>query len=569
MFFPAHLVSGRRVLIRHTSRLICLTAIALESAVTAAAAQPSAQPMPEAALLALAKKKFGTLSRAEEELFRAAQQGRAASALDADENENDPDNAANWPAHRAVRAACIAWLCTAPQASLLMTYRGLEFHGMRIDGVLDLANAEIKFELRAWKCAFSENIGLQHAQLRGFYLLRCRLRDLKASGAIFTGSMFLRDVEAKGEVSFKGAAIGGDLDCEGAHFSNQGGTALTANGTKIEGSVFLNDGFKAKGEVDLSFATIRGNLECDGAEFSNSEGPAFNANTANIEGSVYLRDGFRAEGTVNLVAARIGNLQIRDVIAPERMILDLRLTKVRIFWDDEASWPSAENLFLGGFRYEHLYEKAPFEADSRKKWLGLQSRDKFRPQPYEQLAAVLREMGHERDARQVMIEKNRERANFTHFPRQGWWWYNVFGRFIGYGYEPWRAFAASVVMTLLGTLLFGIGFKHDLIGPTSENAYMKEPDGQLIEKNGHPTISERYPVFNAFVFSFESFVPLLKLDQSASWRPNANRRSAILFFRRRVPYSGSFLRGYLYFHITVGWLLTSLWVGAITGLVKT
>ena len=160
-----------------------------------------------------------------------------------------------------------------------------------------------------------------------------------------------------------------------------------------------------------------------------------------------------------------------------------------------------------------------------------------------------------------MIERNRERAKFTQFRQQGWWWYNVFGRFIGYGYAPWRAFATSIAMILLGTLLFRRGFKHELIGPASDNAYAKAPDGQVIEENGRPKISEKYPVFNAFVYSLESFVPLLKLDQSANWMPKCKppvRDLRYFIAGCRIP--GRFLRGYLYFHIAAGWLLTSLWV---------
>jgi hypothetical protein len=257
------------------------------------------------------------------------------------------------------------------------------------------------------------------------------------------------------------------------------------------------------------------------------------------------------------------------VLEADQAILDLELAQVETFWDEEKSWPKAGHLFLDGFRYERLYEAAPLDADSRTRWLSLQPRDRFRPRPYEQLAAVLRQMGHESEVRLVMMEKNRERARFTHFPQQSWWWYNLFGWLIGYGYAPWRAFLMSVGMILLGTFLFRLGSKHDLIGPTSENAHVKAPDGGVIEENGRPKISQKYPVFNAFVYSLESFVPLLKFDQSANWRPNANRRSEISIWYCGLPYSGGFLRGYLYLHIAAGWLLTSLWVGAITGLVKT
>lgn len=628
--------------------------------------QPPAEPMPEPALLALARKTFEALSRAEEELFRAAQEGRPASVRTGDEEKDNPAHAAKWPADRAVRAQCISWVCTDVQASLLVTHYGLHLRGMRIDGELDLGYAEIKFPFTALQCAFSQDIVLQSAQLREIYLGDCQLKGLDASwstinasiglrdgfkangevnldgaridgnldcdhaqfskaegfaltanGAEIEGAVLLRDVNADGEVNLLKATIGAGLECDRSQFLNAGGLAFNANGAKIDGSVFFRGAFKAEGEVNLRNTTIGGGLSCVGAQFSNRNGFALAADGAKIQGSVYLRSdfkadgevnligikiggdldcsgahfsnakrfalnaersriestaflrkGFRAQGAVNLVGATIASLQIRDVGESDQMILDLRRTQVGAFCDDEKSWPKAGNLFLDGFRYERLFEEAPFEADTRKKWLSLQPRDRFRPQPYEQLAAVLRQMGHEPEARQIMIEKNRERARFADFPHQSWWWYNLFGKLIGYGYRPWRAFALSAAMILLGTFLFYVGFAHDLVSPTSENAYVKAPNGQVIEERGRPKPSETYPVFNAFFYSLESFTPLLKLDQSANWTPNANRFTEISTLHRKVP-TGSLLRYYLYFHIAAGWLLTSLWVGAITGLVKT
>jgi len=349
---------------------------------------------------------------------------------------------------------------------------------------------------------------------------------------------------------------------------NASGRALNVEASKIGSNVFLGSGFKAEGEVNLLGATIDGDLDCSGAEFLNASGRALNVEASKIGRNALFRDGFQAQGQVNLLGATIRGLQIVNVLEAEQTILDLRLTEVGTFWDDEGSWPKEGNLRLDGFRYERLYEASPFQADSRKKWLRRQSPDKFLPQPYEQLAAVLRKMGHERDARLVMIEKNQERARFTHFPQQGWWWYNVFGRLIGYGYAPWRALAISVAMILLGWFLFYQGFSHDLISPTRENAYVKTPNGHLVlGKSGRPEISKDYPVFNPLVYSLESFIPLIRFDQSGSWAPNANSSTEISTFHLQAP-TGRFLRYYLYFHIAAGWLFTSLWVGAVTGLAK-
>ena len=273
---------------------------------------------------------------------------------------------------------------------------------------------------------------------------------------------------------------------------------------------------------------------------------------------------------MSLAGADLGRLLIYSgLIEPEKAILDLRSAKVGTLWDDKGSWPSEGMLLLDGFNYERLDEQSPLDAKSRTDWLHRQPRLSFLPQPYEQLAAVFRQMGYERDARLVMIEKNRDRARFMRFPRPGWWWYNFFGSLIGYGYAPFRAFLMSVAIILLGAFLFHVGSCHGLISPTREGAYAKAPNGQFVlDNSGRREVLEDYPAFDAFVYSLESFVPLIKFDQTANWTPNANRRTEISSFYLRVPFTGRFLRYYLYCHIAAGWLLTSLWVGAVTGLVK-
>ena len=54
-------------------------------------------------------------------------------------------------------------------------------------------------------------------------------------------------------VDFTGATIDGIVNCQGGQFkrANQSPTALSLNGTKIKGSVFLGAGFAADGTVDL------------------------------------------------------------------------------------------------------------------------------------------------------------------------------------------------------------------------------------------------------------------------------------------------------------------------------
>jgi hypothetical protein len=410
----------------------------------------------------------------------------------------------------------------------------------------------------------------RNLECNGAQLINPKGKALYADGAKIDGYVFLRDgFGAEGEVNFLGATIGRNLECNGAQLTNPKGTALNVDGAKIAGAAFFRDGFKAQGEVKFLITTIGAGLEFDGAQLTNPQGIALNADGAKINGSVFLRNGFKADGGVEFINSEVKNFQWYQTRPSKHTWLDLRLMKAATLLDDESGWPLEGNLLLDGFTYDRIDHQAPKDAASRIRWLHRQSRNMVHTQPYEQLALVLRNMGLEREARKVMIAKNRHQANFTKPFSHGWWWYNVFGRLIGYGYVPSRAFFISLGFIVLGYVLFKIGYftRNQVILPTDEGAYLKDAGGGIILMDGRPALADDYPKFNAFIYSVESFIPLLKLDQSSSWAPNAKRGKCFHVWRLHFT-TGSLLRSYLWIHIIAGWVFTSLWVGAVTGLVK-
>jgi hypothetical protein len=227
-------------------------------------------------------------------------------------------------------------------------------------------------------------------------------------------------------------------------------------------------------------------------------------------------------------------------------------------------------------------------------WLHLQERKTFLSQPYEQIAAVFRAPGLKEEAQQVMIEKNKEHGRYLkkhgrHLRAPNWrpltwldwfsglwqfFWYHIFGNaLVGYGYRPGRAFGWSLLVIVMGWLFFELGRDSELITPTRTEAYVLEKDGTKRLKNGKPQISEDYPKFNTFIYSLETFVPLLKLGVSEYWTPNAKRDAPLSFGApNKLGFSrirGSAIRGYRWVHIIVGWVLTTLWIGGLAGVVKT
>jgi sRNA-binding regulator protein Hfq len=676
-----------------------------------------------AKLIDLAKEKFGQLTEAETKLFESAAIGEPADCSASDEKDNDPANAANWPKARTIRAKCITWLCTKPKALALVTHKGIQVRGTRIDGEIDLKFARIPFPLYFDKCAFPELINLQNAKipalnLAGTHTGPIKADSLKVDGSVFLrngfmaegevrlliatiggnlecsnsqfnnkdkialngdglevegtvflnngfkaegevhllsatiggnldcissqfinkgkralsadrlkvdGAVFLRDgfkaegevrllgaiirvdldcekaqfinpngyalnadgmnvdgvvfmkdgFKAQGEVRLPGAIIGGDLDCsgnpesgiKGGQFINKGKTALNANGIKVEGSVYLSYGFEAEGEVRFVGAAIGINLECDKSQFNNPNGNALNVDGLTVEGNVFLRNGFKGEGEVNLIGATIGRYFVwTGVESPEKVTLDLRSAKIGTLWDDERSWPKPGELLLDGLVYEKLFETAPQDADTRIKWLRLQPKDPFLPQPYEQLADVLWNMGKDAEAKKILIAKNKDRVKWgLKLTLPEWCWYRNLGPMIGFGYQPTKALSFILIFISFGWLLFGIGYWDGQVTPPSDSAYVKLNHNISVNSQDRQLL-DVYPKFNFLVYSIDSFVPLVDLHQAKYWLPNANQGPELFTIAKLPVRTGGLLRLYLWIHTSMGWILSTLFVAGLSKL---
>ena len=149
---------------------------------------------------------------------------------------------------------------------------------------------------------------------------------LLARGLTVHGNVFLNNgFKAKGIVEFVDATIKGNLECNNGEFINKKGVALDCERLNAGGDVFFCEGhwgndrkatvesFKAEGEVKLVNARIGGNLECKGGEFINDGGNALLARGLTVRGNVFLRNGFSAKGSVGFVDATIkGNLECNN-----------------------------------------------------------------------------------------------------------------------------------------------------------------------------------------------------------------------------------------------------------------
>ena len=360
--------------------------------------------------------------------------------------------------------------------------------------------------------------------------------------------------------------------------------ALHASGVEVKQGVLLDKNFKAEGQVNLVGAKIEGDLVCDGSEFlSKGERVVLDASSARVDGNVYFRNGFAWGGEIKFLNAQVGRdfqwckAKVSPDVAkfpdapkfPENAVLNLQRATVGTLRNCEDSWPDQGKLLLDGFIYDRIGDSAAASSDFQLGWLKRQPQKQFFPQPYEQLASVLRKMGPaDDDWRKVLIEKNEEHARHLHGP--GWLWFGLAGRLIGYGYRPWIPFMLSLIVILIGSVVFKYGYDSKIITPTGDKAYVVDKDStRRLTRKGTPEVSRDYPVFNAFAYSLESFVPLGKLGISDNWSPNANRVGSLHVGGLILLVSGRLLRVFLWLYIISGWILSALWVGGITGLTKT
>jgi hypothetical protein len=253
--------------------------------------------------------------------------------------------------------------------------------------------------------------------------------------------------------------------------------------------MYCNEGFQAHGEVNLSSASIGGQLIFSGARLDGKGEPALCAQGLTVAREMFCDEEFRANGTVNLMGAKIGSLV-----------------------DEARSWP--QTLDLDGLTYDDLTN---MPARKRLDWLNRSGG--YVPQPYEQLAGYYRRLGHDEEARRVLLAKLRQRR------RQRPWWASWWGwlqdALAGYGYAPGRAMLLLAGAFIAGWLVFST--RHPVpVGPGP------------------------HPEFNAALYTLDVLIPAPALGQASDFDPQ-----------------GATLAVAAGLHI-LGWLLAITVIAAIT-----
>jgi hypothetical protein len=270
---------------------------------------------------------------------------------------------------------------------------------------------------------------------------------------------------------------------------------------------------------------------------------AFAADGLEAKGGLFLRGGAKINGPVTLSGAHVGALN-----------------------DEAGCWPEGEAVLdLNRFRYDAILGVGAVDAKTRIKWLAKTPQgEDFSPQPYEQLAKVLREMGHREDARVVLIEKERlqrEAANPVLW-RRVWNW--VMRESAGYGYRPSLSLKYLVGLMLVGMVVFGGADLLGAVKPNSARVWHLPEWERCVDNPISPKWcyllsdkGESYPTFNPFIYSVDTLLPIVDLEMQGAWIPDD-----------RASWWGIGARAYLWLHIALGWFFSLLAVAGFSGLIK-
>ena len=230
---------------------------------------------------------------------------------------------------------------------------------------------------------------------------------------------------------------------------------------------------------------------------------------------------------------------------------------------------------------------APVAPEARIRWLSLQNPERFGanfwPQPYEQCAKVLREMGDTSGAQLILIEKERlQRKAIRRHADPAlrpllWVRDTLLSITIRYGHRPIYAVLWLIGLWLLSTIAFGALYESGAFMPNSttilrssewlrcaEPPQAGQPVATLVAVPGESQRdcflrqpeAQSYPRFFAPVYALDALVPIVDLDQESLWRPDETK-----------PW-GEVGQAFLWAQIALGWAFTFLAVAGFSGLVK-
>jgi hypothetical protein len=340
-----------------------------------------------------------------------------------------------------------------------------------LTGTLDISYRDVAVPVHLDRCRLEGAPQLTGASTRTWQCTGCELPGLEARLLAVRGDLRLSGSVVTGRTSLENAEISGTLHLSRARLVHPGERALSAGGIVVGGGV-VGGRLRVEGESRLIGARVDGGLLFQGARFHRPDGVALCLDDVRTN-RLLCTDGFRVDGQFLLRGAHVSGevslydahlhaadraLRARGMTAGDLILMpaeatglvDLSRAHVGALRDAPERWPAA--MRLDGLTYEHLIPfGAPIGVLPRCRWLSRDTQA-YRPQPYEQLAVYYRRLGHDQDARRVLLAKERSRRRTL--PPLRRFGGHLLDALVGYGYRPWLAASWLALLVAAGTAVF-------------------------------------------------------------------------------------------------------------------
>ncbi|MGW3492698.1 oxidoreductase [Streptomyces sp. NPDC001020] len=477
------------------------------------------------------------LTATEAGMWQAFRNGSVYDLRVGDATVDDPHGGHPWGPERSVRARMVAWLLLDGPPALTGRVSSLKLTGVQITDTLDLAGGTVVPYVELKGCRFEKEILLPEARFTTLRLVNCSVPRLEAARVQTEGDLHLPRCRFQGGVRLTDAHIGTDLLLNQAVvYRDRRGRSITADGLTV-GQDLQAEMLESHGELSLRSAKVGVSLSLRGARLTNPYTRlALNAPQLTVERTLYLTPAavgnplltsgttpargtrvqrFECRGGIRLDDGRFGDavdleralfvldddqeLSLRRVQTPELRFLGERPEHGKVVMsgartvnlvDRWTSWPSLGNLHMGGFAYESLIPQDAFPLARRVEWVAAATAE-YNPEPYERLAAVLRNSGEDEDAREVLLAKQRRRRETLPLAAKLWGYAQDWT--VAYGYRPGRA---AVWMAVLWAAA-SIAFSHASHPP--------------VNKDGHPA-------WNPSLLALDLLLPVIDLGQAGQWQ---------------------------------------------------
>ena len=334
---------------------------------------------------------------------------------------------------------------------------------------VDLRVAQVGNDVEIFSSTFMGKLDMGLLSVgNGLFMNNADFIDVNLGAAKIGNILDMRNSTFTGVIHMNLVSVGNSVFMSGANFMN-----VELAGAKIGNIVSMADA-NFKGELDMKSAFIGGSLIMGKARFANLTNLTFLSVGSNLEiqGTVLRRlnlTGARIEQTLRLSKSGVPNIEWKKYELEDKTLQSPKLTlknaKVDVLQDNKNSWPDQLERSLEGFTYNHLAapglngQEMPHQrgSDWFIDWLN-KADETYSPQPYKQLAGVLRTAGLEEMANDILFASRERMRRESSWCEAKWWILGALKIFIGYGYggRIFLVLAWIVGFVAAGTLILHI-----------------------------------------------------------------------------------------------------------------